>query len=167
MNAGRGPPFDLGDESDVFFDGEVGEEAYVLNYISNSAAQFDYVPLMNGTAFHQKVATARSEKVVDQFERRGLAASAAPEKHQSLAASHFEIQLMQEFAAVPETIRNVAELNGGTGPRFHVAPVLGGFNHTGGECRQSSQDSEMIRRVRQAGDANPGMPFVTNVQSDQ
>jgi len=58
-DAGGLPLFQSGNEGDVLRDGEMREEAGILDDITDAAAELDGVPIGSGTALHENLAARR------------------------------------------------------------------------------------------------------------
>jgi hypothetical protein len=89
------------------------EKADVLDDVSDHAAQAYDIPFRDAAAVNVDLALGLHQQAVDKFEGSGLAGATAAQKHQSLAALDFEIQVAQEFVASVESVGDVAEMDGG------------------------------------------------------
>jgi hypothetical protein len=109
----RRPVLDLRNQTDIALDGEVGEQAHVLDDVAGAASKPDYVPIACWTRIYAEFATAGSEQVIDQFERSGFTGAAAAQQYESLSALNFEGQIVKQFAATVtvEAIRDIAKLD--------------------------------------------------------
>ena len=85
-NASGIPVFETGNESNIFCDSEMRKEAGLLNDITDMAAQADGIPGDGGAAFDEDLAFGGNEHFINEAEKGGLAATAAAEEHERLAA---------------------------------------------------------------------------------
>ncbi len=157
--------FNLRNQSDVALDGEVRKQSNFLDYVADHAAQADYIPVARGTRLDEEFAVARREETIDEFESRSFAGAAATEQDQGFSAVHFEIQIVEQFAAVRErdcrfdtdTWRN-SMAGRVSGESFMLVVVVSHPKRCYGTSYAAGG---------QAGDANSGVAFVADVQADQ
>jgi hypothetical protein len=83
-DAGRLPLFQSGNEGDVLGDGEMGEQAGILDDVTDTTAELDGVPFGRGMALDEDLAFRGKQHSVDQFEKGSLAAATAAEKDKGL-----------------------------------------------------------------------------------
>jgi hypothetical protein len=76
-SAGSIPFFKGRDERDVLGNGEMGEKACFLNYITDAAAEANGIPFGGGATADDDLACGGNEETIDEFKQRGLAAAAA------------------------------------------------------------------------------------------
>jgi len=84
------PIFECGDESDVFRDGEMREEAGVLYDVSEMAPQANGVPFGGGAAFNEHLPCRREKEPIDKLEKGGFATTAAAEEDQCFTGMNAE-----------------------------------------------------------------------------
>src|SRR3990172_10483695 len=89
------------------------EQADLLDYIANAAAQPDRVPLYRRFALDAHLAGSRVKQTIDQLHRRGLARATAAEQHQGLARIHCQAQGGEQCASVRQGEADAAKLDGG------------------------------------------------------
>ena len=107
-----GPALEAGDQRDVALDGPVGEQADVLNDVTDGAAEADGIPGGLIAAVNENLAGGGREQEVDELERSGFAGTAAAEEDQGLAPGDGEVEFVEQEAAVGEAISNVAHFDG-------------------------------------------------------
>ena len=78
------PIFEAGNEGNVLGDREMGEEAGLLDDVTNAAAEPNRVPVGCGAVLDEDIALRGEQQAVDQLEEGGLAAAAAAEKDDGL-----------------------------------------------------------------------------------
>ena len=76
------PFFQRRNQTDILCNGEMGEEAGVLDNVTDAATKADGVPIGGGPALHQDLPLRGHQHSVDQFEEGGLAAAAAAQEDQ-------------------------------------------------------------------------------------
>ena len=76
-NAAGVPIFKGGDKRNVLGYGEMGEKPRFLNYIADAAAEPNGIPFGGGAAADDDLAGGGNKEAIDEFQERGLAATAA------------------------------------------------------------------------------------------
>ena len=84
-NAATVPLLERGDESHVFRDGEMGEEAGFLNNVADTAAETDRIAIGGGAALDNDLTFGGKQQAIDKFEKGGFAAAAATEENESFS----------------------------------------------------------------------------------
>src|SRR3989338_4350841 len=111
------PALDCGHESDVALNGEVREQADLLDDVADVAAQADGAPVAGGAALDPHLARGGLEQPVHELERGGFARAAAAEEDQRFAAADVERQVAHEHAPGIQRVEDVAQLNDGVAHR--------------------------------------------------
>ncbi len=87
------------------------KQADLLDHISNAPSKFNRIPLANRTAVHTKLAGTWGQELVDQLQSGGFAGTAASQQNKGFTTKHFEIEVVEQFAAVIEQVGDVAKLD--------------------------------------------------------
>jgi hypothetical protein len=94
LDAGGGargiPAFEAGDEANVFCNGEMGEEAGVLNDVPDTAAQTNGIPGGGRAIVDEDFSFRGQQHPVHQLEESGLAAATAAKENEGLTLRNFE-----------------------------------------------------------------------------
>src|SRR5581483_6710493 len=146
------PFFDFRDQRDIPFHREVGEKTDILNNVTDAAPEQDHIPCDRGPALDLNFAGTGREQPVDQLKRGGLARAAASQQHQGFAPVYLQFEVANKFLSARHAKKYVLEINGGG--------VVAGFHVRLTRLR-------LVRRLRQASDANSGGAPVTYVRANE
>ena len=113
-DARRRPAKQLRDQRNVVGDGEVREQAGVLNHVTGPPAQDDRIPLANLTIFDEHSTRIRFDQAIDQSQEGGLAGAAAADQRHGLVGANRQRQLVQHTAPA-STGGDVFKRDGGSG----------------------------------------------------
>ncbi len=117
---GAGAAFGFKNDGDVARDGEVGEEATLLNDVADATAQRDERRIAMARAVDKHVAGRGLAHAVDGAQQRGFAGAAAAEHGGGGACGDSECDAIKQQAAFGGRERYIAELEAGA----HIcAPV--------------------------------------------
>jgi hypothetical protein len=87
--AGGVPLFQSGNKGDIFCDGKMGEEAGILNDVTDTTTKADRVPIGTRAALHEDFPFRGKEHSIHQLEESGLAAAAAAKEDEGLTVRDF------------------------------------------------------------------------------
>ena len=105
------PAFQAWDEADVAFDGEVREQAALLDHVADTAAKADAVPFSGSFAVHADFARGGQDHAVDEAQGGGFAGAAAAEKDQSFAGFDGERQAVEDGSTADAKV-DIAKFDG-------------------------------------------------------
>ena len=80
-------------QTNVAFNGEMGEEPCFLDDVADTAAKANLIPIERGTPFHPNFTRGRLEQAINELECGSFAGSAAAEERQRFAAVHIQVDV--------------------------------------------------------------------------
>ncbi len=122
---GSGEVLGFEDEGDVALEGEVREEADLLNDVADGAAEADEIAVASTLAGEEDFAAGGLEEAIDGAEEGGFAGTAAAEDGGGGAFVEGEGDAVEEEVAVGETEGEVTEVDGRGHRRYFRDSVRG------------------------------------------
>ena len=112
--AGGIPILQSGNKGNVFRDGEMGEEASVLNDVTDASAKADGVPIGGRAILDEDFPFRGKQHSIHQLEKSGLAAAAAAEEDEGLTVRDFQGDGRNDHAGrnIVYVKRHIAKLDG-------------------------------------------------------
>ncbi len=107
--------FNLQHQPDVALHRKVREEPGLLDHIADRTAQRDDLLLEDRAPTHQHIAAADAMHAVDRSQQCRLPGSALPQQRHGGAHRHLQRHIVQQRAAIWQTVAHIAELDGGHG----------------------------------------------------
>src|SRR5574337_130380 len=111
MDTGFRPPVQARHDPDVAADGHVGKQADLLQYIADSAAQGDRVPVECRPALDPDLTGARDKEAVDQPQDGRFADAATADQDEYRTALPGEGDVIKNYRAARGSVMHMLKLN--------------------------------------------------------
>src|SRR6185436_6976755 len=126
-------------DGDVVGDGEVREQADVLNHVAHRSAQTNWIPRSRVDALDEHLADIGQQQPVDQLEHRRLTRTTRTDERKRLAGADGQRKVVEDLCSAADTVGHVPELDAFHGMTIRLVRgwwlVVGGWWLVGGSWR--------------------------------